>query len=118
MTNAEIEARLAAIRERCEEAKGPWIFRDNITERVEFFCQFARTEMPWLLSQLAEARKDSERLDWLEGERERELEYLNRHGPYIPALFRMNMPITREAIDAAMEKDKDKDKDKDKETKP
>ncbi len=56
MTNAEIEARLAAIRERCEEAKGPWIFRDNITERVEFFCQFARTEMPWLLEQLAEAK--------------------------------------------------------------
>jgi hypothetical protein len=50
--------------------------------------------------ELAEARKDSARLDWLEGEMDREVAC---RGTRLPrSLFRTNMPITRTAIDAAL----------------
>lgn len=54
------------------------------------------------LSELADARKDTERLDWLETERIREQEYLDGKRQWTgPALFRQNMLITRNIIDAA-----------------
>ncbi len=59
-----------------------------------------------LTTQLAERdqeitrlRADGERLDWLEGERGREKGPLE--SDYERSLYRRNMPITRQAIDAA-----------------
>lgn len=59
------------------------------------------------LRALADEGRDKERLDWLENEVAREQEYLSversqRTGPVPNSLFRRNVPITREAIDAAM----------------
>lgn len=51
-----------------------------------------------LRKQIAE-QPDTRRLNWLEGELERED---GRVG--VKSLFRLNQPITREAIDRAMEK--------------
>lgn len=105
-----------------EYSNYPFEIPDDLLSPDQGFVNHAREDIPWLLhelalardlasqrgimldeatAKLAEARKDSERLDWLEGERERELKYLNQNGPYVPALFRTNMPITRVAIDAA-----------------
>lgn len=50
--------------------------------------------------ELAEARKDTARLDWLEGEMRREKESF---AYALDSLFRRNQPVTRAAIDAAME---------------
>ena len=50
-----------------------------------------------LAAEVRALRKDRERLDWLEMEMAIEFE----DGKY-RALFRQNMPITREAIDAAL----------------
>jgi len=51
-------------------------------------------------------RRDRERLDWLDGEFEREHEWMVTaqwgNNPYRKSLFRKNEPITRDAIDAAM----------------
>lgn len=51
---------------------------------------------------IAEAARDTARLDWLEGEMERE-----KSGPFPrkfnDSLFRRNMLITRAAIDAAID---------------
>jgi len=56
-------------------------------------------------AKLAEAQKDTARLDWLEGELARESAAYYDHAmgsrPPVPALFRRNVPITRAAIDAA-----------------
>ena len=54
-------------------------------------------------AQLATAREDSARLDWLAGEMDREQELLKTQTEaMIPlSLFRRNEPITRAAIDAA-----------------
>lgn len=54
-----------------------------------------------LRAQLEECRKDGERVDWLEGELQREEQGLPPGG----SLFRRNMPITRAAIDAAIAKE-------------
>lgn len=58
---------------------------------------------------LSAAQRDSDRLDWLEGERERERAVNDRlnsepnSGAKWPrSLFRQNVPITRQAIDAAI----------------
>jgi len=48
--------------------------------------------------------KDRERLDWLEGEFQREQGEAVRPG--LRSLFRLNQPITRAAIDAAMREEK------------
>jgi len=49
----------------------------------------------------AEAREDSKRMDYLEGEMAYEQRCIE-HGQLIPSsLFRRNVPITRAAIDAA-----------------
>ena len=48
--------------------------------------------------ELVEARKDTERLDWLEMEMQREGGDLFN----VRSLFRRNQPITRAAIDASM----------------
>lgn len=68
-------------------------FRDSANHRVD-------------VDELAALRKDKERLDWLEGQRE-SAEWLAFNSgtktvfrPLTP-LFRLNRPITREAIDAA-----------------
>jgi hypothetical protein len=54
-----------------------------------------------LQSALAEAREDSKRMDYLEGEMAYEQRCIE-HGQLIPSsLFRRNVPITRAAIDAA-----------------
>lgn len=53
----------------------------------------------WLLSELRTAREDSRRLDWLEGEADREA--LPRPESRPLSLFPLNLPITRKAIDAA-----------------
>jgi len=52
----------------------------------------------------AELRKDRERVDWLEGEFQREQGEAVRPG--LRSLFRLNQPITRAAIDAAMREEK------------
>jgi len=50
---------------------------------------------------LAEAREDSKRMDYLEGEMAYEQRCIE-HGQLIPSsLFRRNVPITRAAIDSA-----------------
>lgn len=49
--------------------------------------------------EIAELRKDRERLDWLGNEVDREM---NSRSPYVLSLFRRNVPVTREAIDAVM----------------
>jgi hypothetical protein len=46
--------------------------------------------------ELQRLRADSERLDWLEHEPETEM-----HQPSYVGLFRLNLPVTRERIDAA-----------------
>lgn len=56
-----------------------------------------RAEIADLKAKLAEAQKDSARLDWLEAE----MRYEQIHDGY-RSLFRRNYPITRTAIDAAM----------------
>jgi hypothetical protein len=54
-----------------------------------------------LQAALAEAREDSKRMDYLEGEMAYEQRCIE-HGQLIPSsLFRRNVPITRAAIDAA-----------------
>lgn len=50
---------------------------------------------------MEDAEEDRERLDWLEGEKARENGPLNRDIGI--SLFRRNYPITRSAIDAAMQ---------------
>lgn len=60
-----------------------------------------------LLSALREARADTKRLDWLEGEMVRERAILDApnfdlRAPLPKPLFRRNVPITRAALDAAI----------------
>lgn len=55
-----------------------------------------------LAAEVRALRKDRERLDWLEGEMDRERQAI-AHGMPIPrSLFRQNEPITRPLIDAAL----------------
>ena len=81
-------------------------------------CQFAPT-YPELVAiahkaeaEVAALRRDRERLDWLDGEFEREHEWMVTaqwgNNPYRKSLFRKNEPITRDAIDAAMEAEREK----------
>ncbi len=52
--------------------------------------------------ELAEARKDSRRLDYLEMEMEYERRCIDHGAVPAKSLFRRNMPITRKDIDEAM----------------
>jgi hypothetical protein len=65
--------------------------------------QRAREQLTALLAKLREleAEKDTQRLDFLAGEMEREADWFKRGGFYA-SVFRRNAPITREAIDKAM----------------
>lgn len=58
-----------------------------------------------LEAEVAALRRDRERLDWLEGEFQREHDWMMTAqwggNPCPKSLFRKNEPITREAIDAA-----------------
>lgn len=72
---------------------------EDVLERAERWLRHDAKEPPaWLVARLAaevrELRRDRARLDWLESEMERD----GNH-----SLFRQNMPITRAAIDAAMD---------------
>ena len=60
-----------------------------------------RATVAELEAALAEAREDSKRMDYLEGEMAYEQRCIE-HGQRIPSsLFRRNVPITRAAIDDA-----------------
>jgi len=79
---------------RLAESEERWI-----QEREAWIRQ--KAECVTLGEKLAEAREDSARLDWLEGEMAYEQRCIE-HGQLIPSsLFRRNVPITRAAIDAA-----------------
>lgn len=54
---------------------------------------------PELERELDEAREDTDRMDWLEGEHDRETGPLD--DDYERSLFRRNEPITRATIDDA-----------------
>lgn len=60
----------------------------------------AATTIATLRAEVEGLRADAERLDLLEGEYERERQAILNHRPMPDSLFRMNMPITRAAIDA------------------
>lgn len=47
-------------------------------------------------------KRDTQRLDWLESEMERETKAIADQAPLPRSLFRRNMPITRAMIDKAM----------------
>lgn len=68
-------------------------------ERLDAYAEAIRAECA---AEIAALKADAERLDWLEGEEQREAD-ANRLGtsPYPRSLFRENMPIMRESIDAA-----------------
>lgn len=83
--------------------------------QLEAECQRLKAEMYDLkagirlvqdscMTGLTEAALDTARLDWLEGELAREQRAHAEQLPHVYSLFRANMPITREAIDAAMER--------------
>jgi len=87
---------------------------DQISWRLDKWAFDAWNDLPREQEQLAElkqraeaaeakltaAKRDTERLDWLEGELQREGDALLRCS--IPILFRRNQLITRAAIDEAM----------------
>jgi DNA repair exonuclease SbcCD ATPase subunit len=86
---AELRAKLAAVNLKASNLAS-W------NEGLEYALEEARDEV-------AELRKDSERMDWLENEMSREQMSLAVGAP-VYSLFRSNMPITRSAINAATEK--------------
>lgn len=59
------------------------------------------SDLRTLLAAYADAARDRERMDWLEGEYEREHIALIERRPLPRSLFRTNNVITRAAIDAA-----------------
>lgn len=89
--------------------------RDEAREKLMTLNHAATEQVAELTTRAREAERradslaeDAERLDWLEGEMQRETEYLNaRHqrtaddDKFPHSLFRRNVPITRAAIDAA-----------------
>lgn len=96
-----------------EMRKGTRMKRDLIVRTAQCWFDAARDEKRGMADRLmcmenalnhtenalAAARRDTVRLDWLEKEMERELGCtLTAKLP--PSLFRRNVPITREAIDA------------------
>ena len=56
-------------------------------------------------------RKDRERLDWLEGELDRERDAILDSRPIPHSLFRSNMAITRNRIDAARAQQAEQERD-------
>lgn len=72
-------------------------------------CMFDKTYPEMIAiahaAEAREGRRDRERLDWLEGEFQREHDWMMTAqwggNPCPKSLFRKNEPITREAIDAA-----------------
>ena len=61
----------------------------------------AATTIATLRAEVDGLRADAQRLDWLESEYERERQAILNHRMMPDSLFRMNLPITRAAIDAA-----------------
>lgn len=76
----------------------------NSTGSVEAFVR-QDASYQTLLETFKAGLADSERLDWLEGESERERGFLRSHGTTDrpDSLFRRNQPITRAAIDSTMQ---------------
>lgn len=72
---------------------------ERTEEAGELLIQ-AATTIATLRAEVEGLRADAERLDLLEGEYERERQAILNHRPMPDSLFRMNMPITRAAIDA------------------
>jgi hypothetical protein len=71
---------------------------DVSAERIKREC----AERRLAAAETAALRTDAERLDWLEGELEREQDLRLAGSLELPrSLFRRNVPITRAAIDAA-----------------
>jgi len=91
-----------------EAEQHQWAIRAGMPPGEQFaYCVACKAQWPCLTSRLAvalrEAAKDSERLEWLEREMQREQEELLDGGTVVThSLFRQNRPITRAAIDAAL----------------
>ena len=84
-------------------AKSEQLVRELTAENraLKSWREFDGVRIAELEAELAEAREDSNRLDYLEGEMAYERRCIE-HGQLIPSsLFRRNVPITRAAIDAA-----------------
>src|SRR6185503_20335739 len=80
-----------------------YLFRANVgndwEERLQVqkrMIEMRDREIARLEAALREAGKDTERLDWLANEVDREMSGIQKR----QSLFRRNQPITREAIDA------------------
>jgi hypothetical protein len=73
-----------------------WFIENGGQEIAKLAMRAALRVCPRVTEAAPEAEADSKRLDWLEAEVERE----QRNTAYA-ALYRRNIPITREAIDAA-----------------
>ncbi len=95
-----IRALLAETQERLMEVSQKWL---NAASRVDELLPI-KAERDSLRERLAQAQRDTERMDWLEREREWEQEYLDNKREWSgPCIFRQNVLITRKLIDTAME---------------
>lgn len=100
-TNAESRYWCNQYKIKCRELEGSLSEANAILHNPKAWMQWCDNRMlernEQLQAENARLREDAERLNFLEKDESRTAE----NGKYYHALFRRNMPITREAIDAA-----------------